>query len=99
MAVVDNSLRSRLLIAKGQRLQGRVVNSCAGVDVNRGLAISLGDGEVLMPVLRSVVLVVSPVMGHGRAAGRGRAGVGAGLAAAAGAPAPYVRGSRRRWYL
>lgn len=53
MAVVDNSLRGRLLVVNSQRLQGSVMNSRFGVDVNRGLALSLGNGEVLMPVLGS----------------------------------------------
>ena len=44
-----------MLIAKRQRLQGRVMNGCLGVDVNRGLALSIGDGEVLMPLFGSWV--------------------------------------------
>lgn len=31
------------------------MNGCLGVDVNRGLALSVGDGEVFMPLLGSWV--------------------------------------------
>lgn len=46
-----------------------------GVDVHRGLPVSIGNGEVLVPVLRSVALAVSPVVGHGHAGDWGRAAV------------------------
>lgn len=51
-----------------------MVGSCC-VNIHRGLPVSIGNGEVLVPVLWSVVLAVSPVVGHGHAGDWGRAEV------------------------
>ena len=53
MTIVEDPQGSCLTIGNRQGLQGRVILGCMSVDVNRGLALSLGNGEVLMPVLRS----------------------------------------------
>lgn len=46
-----------------------------GVNVHRGLSVSIGNGELLVPVLWSVALAVSPVVGHGHAGDWGREAV------------------------
>lgn len=42
-----------MIIAYTQRLEGRVILGSLGVNVNRGLPFSIGNGEVFIPVLWS----------------------------------------------
>lgn len=53
VTVVDDPPGRHLLVGKNRRLQRGVVKHPLGVDVNRGLALAIGNGEVLEPVLGS----------------------------------------------
>lgn len=48
--VVDNGFSRAGIVAETERLQSRIVLGGLGADGNRGLALSLGNGEVLVPV-------------------------------------------------
>lgn len=50
MPVVDNVSGRAGIIAEAKRLQRGVVLGGLAADVNGGLALSIGDGKVLMPV-------------------------------------------------
>lgn len=50
MPVVDDAFGRAGIITEAKRLQRGVVLGGLAADVNRGLALSIGDGKVLMPV-------------------------------------------------
>lgn len=53
VTVVDDPPGRHLLVGNNQRLQRGVMKRRLGVDLNRGLALALGNGEVLEPMLGS----------------------------------------------
>lgn len=50
MPVVDDAFGRAGIITEAERLQRGVVLGGLAADVNRRLALSIGDGKVLMPV-------------------------------------------------